>query len=82
MKRYFGDVSSYAGVQTEDRCVVQGCSVTTIPLSIAEIAHDEYSAQGHKQPLDRINERGGFGIYEVITLLADHVNRLKSQKGE
>lgn len=50
-----------------------------LPESILRLAHEEYSMY-HNQSFERIQERGGFGVMEVITLLADHINRLKENK--
>lgn len=46
-----------------------------IPKSLLLLVHEEYKAQGHSQSFERIQERGGFYIEEVIHLLADSVLR-------
>ena len=45
--------------------------VTGIPWSLAEAAHKGYESIGHRQSLERIAERGGFGTSEVVRYLAD-----------
>lgn len=50
----------------------------TIPEGIARLAHEEY-ARHHAQSFERLHERGGFGIGELLLLLADNVNYWKSQ---
>lgn len=55
----------------------------TIPLPIAEEAWKEYAAQGHGgQSLQRINERAGFSVYEIIMLLNDRCRRLTAAQEE
>jgi hypothetical protein len=47
-----------------------------LPVPILELAWQEYAAQGHgSQSLERLNERGGFGVIELVYLLADAVER-------
>jgi len=65
-----------------DRRVGRSAGPVKLPMGILRLAHEEYSAQGHVQSLKRIQERGGFGVLEVIYLLADHVNRLKEVIGD
>ena len=43
---------------------------TQLPEAILRRAHEEY-AKHHDQTFERIQERGGFGLIEVIGLLAD-----------
>jgi hypothetical protein len=43
----------------------------TLPEGILRLAHAEYAKQHHRQSFERIQERGGFGITEVVALLAD-----------
>lgn len=59
---------------------VQNERAPTIPMPIAEEAWKEYAAQGHgDQSLQRINERAGFGIFEVAALLYDRCKRLEAE---
>jgi hypothetical protein len=47
-----------------------------LPEEIARLAYEEYANQGHgDQSFARLHERGGFGVTEVITLLADLIER-------
>ncbi len=41
-----------------------------LPEAILRRAHEEY-AKHHDQTFERIQERGGFGLTEIIELLAD-----------
>lgn len=50
----------------------------TLPLELLRIAGDEYEAQGYSQTFERLQERGGFGILELIALLADAAERAKA----
>lgn len=53
----------------------------TITRQIAEEAYKEYSAQyGTDQSFDRLHERGGFGVSEIIFLLFDRCKRLEGKK--
>lgn len=48
-----------------------------IPWEVAEMAYEEYKARyGTQQTLERLSERGGFGVWEVIDLLAARIKRL------
>jgi hypothetical protein len=48
----------------------------TVRRDIAALAWEEYAAQGHgSQTLDRLGERGGFGEFEIMHLLADALLR-------
>jgi len=52
-----------------------------LPEEIARLAYEEYANQGHGgQSFERLHERGGFGVTEVITLLADLVERERSRR--
>ncbi len=42
-----------------------------LPEAILRRAHEEYTKQHHGQSYERIQERGGFGLMEIIGLLAD-----------
>jgi len=43
------------------------------------LAHAEYERQFDGQSYERMQERGGFSLLEVVRLLADHVERLKAE---
>ncbi len=50
----------------------------SVPYEILEEAYKEYSAQyGSRQSLDRVVERGGFGVVELIGLLFERCQRLE-----
>lgn len=52
--------------------VVQSSNMTTqLPEAILRRAHEEYAKQHPGQTYERIQERGGFGLTEIISLLAD-----------
>jgi len=54
---------------------------TYIPWSKAEEVYKEYSRQnGTSQSLERLAERGGFGIDEMITLLIQRIERLEGKE--
>lgn len=48
----------------------------TLPEHILRLAQAEYEHQFSGQDYERMQERGGLGILEVVALLADHVERL------
>jgi hypothetical protein len=49
-----------------------------VPLCVAEEAYKEYSARyGKSQSLERLGERGGFGVSEIAILLYDRCKRLE-----
>jgi len=49
----------------------------TLSKTFAEYAYVEYAAQyGTQQSLDRLHERGGFGVEEMLILLVERIDRL------
>lgn len=57
---------------------VQREAHSELPRELVEEAYREYADQGHgNQSLERLNERGGFGVGEVLMLLYDRINRLQ-----
>lgn len=46
-----------------------------LPEPILRLAQDEYDLQYSGQPYERMQERGGLSVYEVIGLLADALER-------
>ena len=48
----------------------------TLPASILRLAQAEYEQQHHGQDYERMQERGGLGLLEIVRLLADYVERL------
>lgn len=70
----------FMGPYDGDFPVQMGRKRTTMRRDIAALAWEEYAAQGHgAQSLDRIGERGGFGTFEVIHLLADALIRERAK---
>lgn len=51
---------------TRDRRERPAC---TIPHWLAELAHREYARQHHRQTLDELGARGGFGRAELVALI-------------
>ena len=52
----------------------------TIPYPIAEAAYEEYAtSHGRQQSLERLGERGGFGVMELIILLYERIKRLEGE---
>jgi len=61
---------------------IQGARTThSIPEPIARLAHDEYARiyGADYQTFERLHERGGFGVGEVIALLADALERERAE---
>lgn len=70
---------------TEREFPIQGVeSYTGQPVRItwdmAEEIYKEYSAQFSGQTLERLAERGGFGVYEAISLLCQRIKRIEGRK--
>lgn len=52
----------------------------TIPWNYAEEAYKEYSVQyGTSQSLQRLAERHGFGVEEIVMLLVQRIKRLEAK---
>lgn len=48
----------------------------------ARSAYVEYCAQGHgDQSFERLHERGGFGVTEIMLLLCERIQRLETDAG-
>ena len=47
----------------------------TMPEDVLRLAQEEYDRQHPGQPYERMQERGGLGVVEVIALLADAIER-------
>ena len=71
-RRWYGHVLDHDGptgvVQTDTP--TRQFPVLRLPEAILRRAHEEY-AKHHDQTFERIQERGGFGLTEIIELLAD-----------
>lgn len=52
----------------------------TLPKDLVAIAGREYEKQGYSQTFERLCERGGLSILEIIQLMADAVNRLEAAR--
>jgi hypothetical protein len=56
---------------------VDSVSSYALPEHILRLAHREYESQyGNRQDYERMQERGGLSLLEVVRLLADYVERL------
>lgn len=54
-----------------------------VPRWIAEHGYREYVRKyGRSQSFDRLHERGGFGHIELLTLLAERIERLEATDAE
>ena len=53
-----------------------------IPEAIQRLAHAEYEKQHPGQSYERMQERGGLSVLEIVRLLADHVERLGGKTSE
>jgi hypothetical protein len=52
-----------------------------IPWELAEEAYEEYSKRyGTSQSLERLAERGGFGVEEIVWLLVERIKRIEGSK--
>ncbi len=68
-------------VSPELEHLIKGRKNPTIERRYAEAAYIEYAARyGTQQSFDRIHERGGFGIEEIMMLLCWRIERLEAKK--
>ncbi len=80
-KKYYGaNILGFTNSIVQVDPVLNGAYSIQIDEEILKLAHEEYKAQNHTQTFEQIQARGGFGVFEIITLLADHVERLKNVK--
>lgn len=54
----------------------------TLPEEVLRLAQAEYDIQFPGQPYERMQERGGLSVLDIVGLLADHVERLKARGGK
>lgn len=59
----------------EKKGVVQSKEFPRLPEELIRLAQDEYDIQHSGQPYERMQQRGGLGIIEIIMLLADALER-------
>lgn len=53
---------------------------TTVPTPVAEMAYAEYARQnGTSQSFERLHERGGFGVLELMHLLCQRIVFLEAR---
>ena len=73
--KWYGNVGDYQGatevVQIDSRLSQPRRLALRLPEPILRRAHEEYVSQYPGQSFDRIQERGGFGVLELVGLLAD-----------
>ena len=78
--RWYGFLGSWSGskgrAQIEDRLFRERDTRSTqLPEPILRLAQDEYDRQFPGQPYERMQQRGGLGVLEIIALLADSLER-------
>jgi len=66
----------------QERVIQVRKEVPTLPESILRLAHSEYEKQHRGQDYERMQERGGLSVLEVVRLLADHCERLGGKPSE
>ena len=75
-KYYCSDVEGATGGVVQIDSQIHGNRSIQLNEEILKLAHEEY-ARHHRQSFERIQQRGGFSVLEVVALLADHVEHLK-----
>ena len=76
-----GVVQLESSLQDTIRC--RDRSRFTLPEGVLRLAHTEYEHQyGHQQDYERMQERGGLGVLEVVALLADLAERFGAKPTE
>jgi len=66
----------------QERVIRSSGEAPKIPESIHQLAHAEYEKQHPGQSYERMQERGGLSVLEIVRLLADYVERLRTEVGE
>lgn len=79
---YMGDWKGPVGkVQVESTLRAMDRRGGTLPEPILRLAQAEYDIQFPGQPYERMQERGGLGLGEVVRLLADALERASATGG-
>lgn len=81
-RRWYGSMSQseprgVVQVETPVRNAVRSRERLTLPEGVLRLAQAQYEHQfGRSQDYERMQERGGLGVLEVVALLADLAERL------
>lgn len=71
--------AGFVPVQVSRRSM--GTGYTGVRREVAEAAYEEYAAQyGTSQSFDRLHERGGFGVEELLSLLTEREAWLNARR--
>lgn len=76
----FSEPTANTQVDTDFQLHRSGHRTLRLSERIMRLAQDEYDRQFPGQPYERIQQRGGLSVLEVVGLLADHVERLKGRE--
>jgi hypothetical protein len=79
--RWYGSLKRWDGrrgrVQTGSDLRTRDGKGLTLPEPVLRLAQTEYERRyGHQQDYERMQERGGLSLMEVVGLLADYCERL------
>lgn len=78
-RRWYGNLTRWTGPAGKVQVGAELRSYPPKPLRLPEpvlrLAQDEYDRQFPGQPYERMQERGGLGVLEIIGLLADSLER-------
>lgn len=77
--RWYGAFGNWKGptgrVQVEALVAEHRRRPLTLPEPVLRLAQAEYDIQHPGQPYERMQERGGLGVLEIVALLADALER-------
>lgn len=80
--KWYGSFGSWKGpvgrvqIESQIRDVRNRGTALTLPEQVLRLAQAEYDRQHPGQPYERMQERGGLGILEIVALLADYIERI------
>jgi hypothetical protein len=81
--RWAGDLTRYTGsrgkVQVDSlfRSYRNRGEQFTLPEPVIRLAQDEYDRQYPGQPYERMQERGGLSLLEIVGFMADRIERVE-----
>lgn len=83
---WYGELQSWKGprgtVQVEAPVgrAFRDHAALTLPEPVLRLAQEEYDRRFPGQPYERMQQRGGLGVLEVVALLADIIERERNAR--
>lgn len=83
--RWYGGLTHWKGevgkvqIESQVRSAADGRQPLRLPEPVLHLAQAEYDRQLGGQPYERMQERGGLGVLEIVALMADRIEYLERE---